>query len=196
MRCAQASATVDKTAFRTELKRREAALTTEERQSSDVRLRERFLAEPVVRAVRSILLFAGMGAEVDTGPLLEHLARAGKQVLLPRCLPGHEMEARRYDAAKLVRHRYGMLEPAATCPVVERAAIDLILVPALCYDERCMRMGRGGGFYDRYLSGYTGHTIGLCRDALLCAAVPADSWDRPVELVLTETRRFVHESGR
>lgn len=187
---------MDKTAFRTELKRREAALTPEERQIGDGLLRERFLAEPVVRAARTILLFAGMGAEVDTGPLLEHLTRAGKQVLLPRCLPGHEMEARRYDAAKLVRHRYGMLEPAATCPVVERAAIDLILVPALCYDERCMRMGRGGGFYDRYLAGYTGHTIGLCRDALLCAAVPADSWDRPVELVLTETRRFVHESGR
>ena len=168
---------MDKTAFRTELKRREAALTTEERQSSDGLLRERFLAEPIVRAARTILLFAGMGAEVD-------------------CLPGHEMEARLYDAAKLVRHRYGMLEPGATCPVVERAAIDLILVPALCYDERCMRMGRGGGFYDRYLAGYTGHTIGLCRDALLCAAVPADSWDRPVELVLTETRRFVHESGR
>ena len=187
---------MDKTAFRTELKRREAALTTEERQSSDGLLRERFLAEPIVRAARTILLFAGMGAEVDTGPLLEHLAQADKQVLLPRCLPGHEMEARLYDAAKLVRHRYGMLEPGATCQVVELAPIDLILVHELCYDELCMLMGRGGGFYDRYLAGYTGHTIGLCRDALLCAAVPADSWDRPVELVLTETRRFVHESGR
>ena len=74
---------MDKTAFRTELKRREAALTTEERQSSDGLLRERFLAEPIVRAARTILLFAGMGAEVDTGPLLEHLAQADKQVTPP-----------------------------------------------------------------------------------------------------------------
>ena len=184
---------MDKTAFRTELKRREAALTTEERQSSDGLLRERFLAEPIVRAARTILLFAGMGAEVDTGPLLEHLARAGKQVLLPRCLPGHEMEARLYDAAKLVRHRYGMLEPGATCPVVERAAIDLILVPALCYDERCMRMGRGGGFYDRYLADHGGMTVGLCREALLCDAVPVDPWDRPVQCVVTEYDRFMKE---
>ncbi len=196
MRCARASAIVDKTAFRTELKRREAALTAEERQISDARLRERFLANPIVCSAQTILLFAGMGAEVDTAPLLEHLAQAARQILLPRCLPGHGMEARLYDPARLVRHRYGMLEPDTTCPVVERSEIDLILVPALCYDAHCMRMGRGGGFYDRYLAGYTGHTIGLCRDALLCAAVPADDWDRPVELVLTETRRFVHENRR
>ena len=176
---------MDKTAFRTELKRREAALTTEERQSSDGLLRERFLAEPIVRAARTILLFAGMGAEVDTGPLLEHLAQADKQVLLPRCLPGHEMEARLYDAAKLVRHRYGMLEPGATCPVVERAAIDLILVPALCYDERCMRMGRGGGFYDRFLAAEPHPTIALCYAFQLLPQLETEAHDIPVDAVLS-----------
>ena len=186
------SAIVDKAQFRAQLKRREAALTPEMCQRSDAELRERFLAERAVQSARSVLLFAGMGAEVDTAPLLTALHDAGKRVLLPRCLPGHEMEARLYDPNRLKRHRYGMLEPNTDCSAADKSEIDLILVPALCYDRQCRRMGRGGGFYDRYLADFTGRTIGLCRDALLCDAVPTDSLDRPVELVLTETRRFIY----
>ena len=185
---------MDKAQFRTALKEREAALTQEMRQRSDAELRERFLAERAVQSARTLLLFAGMGAEVDTAPLLTALHDVGKRVLLPRCLPGHEMEARLYDPNRLTRHRYGMLEPDTDCPVADKSEINLILVPALCYDRQCRRMGRGGGFYDRYLEEFTGRTIGLCRDALLCDAVPTDAWDRPVELVLTETQRF--EIGR
>lgn len=190
------SATVDKAAFRAQVKQREAALTPEERRSSDAELRERFLAEGAVQNADTILLFAGMGAEVDTAPLLDALTAAGKRVVLPRCLPGHEMEARCYDPDRLTRHRYGMLEPDTGCPVAEKREIDLILVPALCYDRQCRRMGRGGGFYDRYLADYSGYTIGLCRDALLCDSLPVDVWDRPVELVLTESRRMERRSFR
>ena len=181
---------MDKAQFRAALKKREAALTPEMRQRSDAELRERFLAERAVQSAQTILLFAGMGAEADTAPLLTALHDAGKQVLLPRCLPRHEMEARLYDPNRLKRHRYGILEPDTTCPVVDKAEINLILVPALCYDRQCRRMGRGGGFYDRYLADFTGRTIGLCRDALLCECLPVDEWDRPVELVLTEKRRL------
>ena len=145
-----------------------------------------------------------MGLEVDTGPLLEALTERDKKLCLPRCLPGHAMEARRYDSARLIRHRYGMLEPDEHCPVVEKSRIDLILVPALCYDRSCFRLGRGGGFYDRqnhrvgygggfydrYLADYTGITIGLCREALLCDKVPVEPWDRKTDLVLTERQQF------
>lgn len=180
----------DKAAFRAGWRQREQALTRMELAESDVCLRRRFLELPQVERAASVLLFSGMGAEVDTRPLLEELSRQGKRVLLPRCLPRGGMEARRYDPDKLVRHQYGMLEPAPDCERVEKDGIDLILVPALCYDTRCYRMGRGGGYYDRYLADFAGATVGLCRDALLCAAVPRDPWDRPVGLVLTETKRF------
>ena len=54
-------------------------------------------------------------------------------------------------------------------------------------------MGRGGGFYDRYLADHGGMTVGLCREALLCDAVPVDPWDRPVQCVVTEYDRFMKE---
>lgn len=176
----------EKAAFRAELRAREQRIPEAERLESDRMLCERFLALPQVARAETLLLFAGMGAEVDTRPVLARLARRGKTVLLPRCLPGSEMEARRWVPGHLVRHRYGMLEPDAGCARVEKAGIDLILVPALCYDRQGFRMGRGGGFYDRYLADYSGFTVGLCRDALLCEAVPRQAWDRRVDLVLTE----------
>lgn len=180
----------DKAAFRAEWKRRERELSPGELAESNGRLCRRFLALPQVEEARTVLLFFGMGAEVDTRPLLEELTRRGKRVLLPRCLSQGQMEARRYAPDRLTRHQYGMLEPGQDCERVEKSGIDLILVPALCYDTQCYRMGRGGGFYDRYLTGFAGATVGLCRDALLCGGVPREPWDRPVELVLTETKRF------
>ncbi len=167
---------------------RERALDDDARRESDETLRQRFLSLPQLEAAQTVLLFAGMGREVDTLPLLTELERRGKQVLLPRCLPDHGMEARRYAPERLLRHPYGMLEPDPQyCQRVEPEEVDLILVPALCYDRHRFRMGRGGGYYDRYLIACTGFTVGLCRDRLLCDAVPREPWDRPVELVVTET---------
>lgn len=183
----------DKSAFRAAMRAREATIPEIERQESDRLLRAQFLVLDEVKRAQTLLLFYGMGYEVDTRPLLDALRAQGKRVLLPRCLPGHLMEARLYDPVRLRQHRYGMWEPDETCPVVERDDIDLILVPALCYDRQGRRMGRGGGFYDRYLAEYGGVTVGLCREALLCDTVPVDPWDRPVQCVLTEHDRFMKE---
>ena len=68
---------------------------------------------------------------------------------------------------------------------MERAAIDLILVPALCYDERCMRMGRGGGFYDRFLAAEPHPTIALCYAFQLLPQLETEAHDIPVDAVLS-----------
>ena len=71
----------------------------------------------------------------------------------------------------------------------------LILVPALCYDRLCRRLGQGGGYYDRYLAGYGGATVGLCREGLLQEAVPVEAHDRPVDCVLTERETILRPGG-
>ena len=167
----------------------EQSLTPAQRAESDALLFERFLALPQTAESGTIFLFYGMGAEPDTRQPLPVLLRQGKTVLLPRCLPGHRLELRRYRGEEhLLRHRYGMLEPDDSCPPALPEEAELALVPALCYDEAGMRMGRGGGYYDRFLTGFPGKTVGLCRDALLQRRVPTEEHDRGVHLVLTETR--------
>lgn len=164
-------------------------MTLEQRTESDTLLFRRFLSLPSVRQCSTLLLFYGMGAEPDTRQLFPALLETGKQLLLPRCLPGHQMELRLYRGkSHLIRHRYGMLEPDDSCPMLSPQAVELALVPALCYDETGMRLGRGGGYYDRFLPTFPGKTIGLCRDRFLQTKLPALPHDVGVELVLTETR--------
>lgn len=169
-----------------------AALSPERRAESDRALGAAFLALPQAARAETVLLFLGVGTEPDTRPILTALLERGKRLLLPRCLPGRRLEARTVTGtAGLVPGAYGIPEPGEDCPAVERDRIDLILVPALCYDERRFRLGQGGGYYDRYLAGYAGETAGLCRDALLLEEVPTEPHDQPVDLVLTETRRLL-----
>ncbi len=176
----------EKAALRRSVK--DTILPPGEKAHSDTLLLERFLAlSPVVQA-SSLLLFYGVDTEPDTVRLLEPLAAMGKTLALPRCLPHRGMEARLYrGTSHLLPGPFGIPEPDTACPVIARDRFDVILVPALCCDRLCYRLGHGGGYYDRYLSGYSGLTVALCRDKLLQTSLPADRLDIPVGLVLTET---------
>ena len=181
----------EKERLRRALREKERRLTRAALSASDRLLTERFLALPEVTAARTVLLYSSMGAEPDTGALLEELTARGKRVALPRCLPERRMETRQYlPEIPLIRHKFGMMEPGEKHPIIEKEEIDLILVPAQTYDAHGMRLGKGGGYYDRYLSDFSGWTVGLCRDVLLQEQVPAEVHDLPVELVLTETQVF------
>ena len=67
---------------------------------------------------------------------------------------------------------------------------DLILVPALAYDRAGRRLGRGGGYYDRFLARVDCCTVGLIRAAFLLDALPAEWNDVPVSAVITEDGVF------
>ena len=165
-----------------------AALSPPERIAGDESLFRRFLALPQVAATRTILLYHGMDTEPDTVRLLPPLWDIGKQVCLPRCLPGNQMEARLVQRdSTLVRHPYGMLEPGPDCPLIPPDQIDLVLVPGLAFDRSGGRLGRGGGYYDRWLAGFSGVTAALCRDGLLMESIPRLPHDLGVNLVVTET---------
>lgn len=177
----------EKAALRRTVK--EFSITPEEKAVSDEGLFERFLALPPVKAASSLLLFYGVGSEPETARLLEPLTAAGKTVALPRCLPCGGMEARRYlGPSHLSPDAFGIPEPDDACPILERDSFDVILVPNLCCDKACYRLGHGGGYYDRYLPGFPGLTVSLCRDKLLQPALPHEPHDVPMGLVVTETR--------
>ena len=154
-------------------------------------LLDAFLALPEVKAARTILLFYGVGREPDTTELIETLWAQDKTVLLPRCLPKRGMEARRIvPGARLVYSTYGIPEPDQECPVVGQDRIELILVPNLCCDKQGYRLGHGGGYYDRYLAGYSGMTVSLCPEEWLQEQLPREDYDLPIRLVLTETKEW------
>ena len=148
----------------------------------------RFLALPQVESARTIFAFWGIpGREPETGRLVQALTARGKRVGLPRMLPEHRMEVRLYDPAIPLRSvSFGIQEPGEDCPLIAREEIDLILVPAVCYDRRGYRLGFGGGYYDRWLEHFSGSRVGLCRSSILQQQVPIEAHDTRVDTLITE----------
>ena len=183
----------DKAALRRQVRLTLECLSPEAVRRGDDALFAAFSALPQVEAASTLFAFWGIpGREPDTGRLIRALTARGKRVGLPRMLPGRQREVRLYEPDRpLVPASFGILEPLADAPLLARPDIDLALVPAVCYDRSGFRLGFGGGYYDRWLSGFSGFTVGLCRDCVLQDRVPTEDHDCRVDLLLTETRRFL-----
>ena len=197
------------TAEKAGLRRRAGALlkglSPQARRESDDALFARFLALPQVAAADTLLLYHGMGTEPDTARLLPALRAMGKRVCLPRCLPGQGLEARLVgpDSA-LVPHPFGMLEPGADCPPVERDRIDLILVPGLAFDRTGNRMGYGGLApadlrADLFKLGHHGQRDGISPGQIRIiaprAVVCCASSDRRYNSAAPELLRMISDTG-
>ena len=182
------SVTAEKAALRRRILAQLAGLSPAERERSDAMLFERFLQLPQVQNSRRLLLFLGVpGREPDTARLLPRLLASGYQLALPRMLPEHGMEFRRYDPDRpLVQARFGIREPGEDCPLVAKDWGEVILVPGAAFDREGCRLGFGGGYYDRWLPGFPGFRVGLCREAALQDRLPREPHDCRVDRVLTE----------
>lgn len=166
-----------------ELRRRAAALPKADASAQF----ERFQALPQVEAADTVLVFYGIGRELDTVPLIRTLMERGKRVALPVCLPHRGMEARIImDVDQLVPNRYGIPEPDDACPVVDKADIAVALIPHLLCDREGYRLGWGGGYYDRWLPDFQGLTVSICPADRLEDRLPREEFDVPVQLVLTD----------
>jgi 5-formyltetrahydrofolate cyclo-ligase len=93
-----------------------------------------------------------------------------------------------YDAQRLVRHRFGMLEPDADLPIVAAATLDVVLVPGVAFDRQGGRMGFGGGFYDGFLPTTDALRVGITFDDCLVDAIPCDEHDQRMDWIVTPTQ--------
>ena len=173
------------------VKNRLRNLRQERRQESDRQLIERFFDHEWVKEANTVFAYYGVGTEIQTADLLRHLLQLEKRVLLPRTFGNGQMEAvELVDLKTLADGGMGIPEPTVG-QVVPKEEIDLILVPNLCCDRRGHRLGQGGGYYDRYLADFDGRTMALCRHVTLFDRLLVQSFDQPVQRVVTEREELV-----
>ncbi|MFD3452735.1 5-formyltetrahydrofolate cyclo-ligase [Streptomyces sp. NPDC058691] len=150
-------------------------------------------------ASQTVAAYVSMGAEPGTRALLEALRERGERVLLPVLLPDNDLDWGRYEGPDaLVRTERGLYEP--TGPRLGPEAVTgahTVLLPGLAVDARGLRLGRGGGSYDRVLArleaaGATPALVVLLYGHEVLERVPAEPHDRPVDAVVTPdgVRRF------
>ena len=179
---------------RTETLRRREALTPKARTRLSQHIVDSTMRWIQCEGFDAVMLYLSMRSEVETAGLLEGLLSLGKQVCAPVVDTERlELIPRRIRSIKteLVRHRYGMLEPNATCPIFPTEHLQLIVVPGIAFDRNGYRLGYGKGFYDRFLMECP-HvvTIGLAYQIQLVGNTFPQAWDMPVQHIFTETGRI------
>jgi 5-formyltetrahydrofolate cyclo-ligase len=150
------------------------------------------LATPEVRRAATVAAYVSVGREPGTGVLLDALVAAGKRVIVPLLQADNDLDWAAYAGAdSLAPAGRGLLEP--TTPPLGPDAVataDVVVVPGLAVDPTGLRLGRGGGSYDRALGRVPVGTFTcvVLNDDELLDAVPAAPHDRRVAAAVTEAR--------
>ncbi|HEU4515328.1 MAG TPA: 5-formyltetrahydrofolate cyclo-ligase [Nocardioidaceae bacterium] len=183
------SSTAQKVALRDQLltARRRHPLSAAREDAEEIA--EHLLAAPEVRRAATIAAYISLSNEPGTGPLVERLHELGRRIILPVLMPDNDLDWAVYQGpTALAPASRGLLEP--TGPRLGPDAVataDVVLCPGLAVDRDGIRLGRGGGSYDRAL---TRVPVGTFVCTVLYAEeildrVPAEEHDRPVTAVVT-----------
>ncbi|WP_427920674.1 5-formyltetrahydrofolate cyclo-ligase [Streptomyces sp. cg40] len=171
-------------------------LTADDVREAAVALADRALELPELAHARTVAAYVSVGGEPGTLALLDALRARDVDVLLPVLLPDNDLDWGAYDGeGSLDRVQHGgkmaLFEPSGERlgPDAVTAA-DVVLLPGLAVDGRGMRLGRGGGSYDRVLArleraGAYPALVVLLYDSEVVARVPAEAHDRPVRAAVT-----------
>jgi 5-formyltetrahydrofolate cyclo-ligase len=147
-----AQTTAQKIALRDQLVTARRRLSLPELREAAEAIAAHLLAAEPVRRAATVAAYVSVGSEPGTGPLLDALLDAGRRVILPVLLPDNDLDWA-VHTGPLLSARRGLLEPPG--PRLSPDAIataDVVLVPGLAVDGTGMRLGRGGGSYDRALA--------------------------------------------
>ncbi len=176
----------DKKSLRAEVRRRIKLMSDEEKQRNAATIFAKVEAAVAFANANCIALFVAMWDEVPTTETLERWRAMGKRVVVPR-VEGDVMRYYDYHPDKMAVGAFGIIEPTGD-DEVSAEAIDLMIVPARTFTPKGDRMGRGGGFYDKYmaLSGFRAVKYGVAFGCQIFDSLPTDPHDIPVDKVFTD----------
>lgn len=135
-----------------------------------------------------ILCYISTEIEVDTLSFINYCLENGKKVAVPKCTP-EKMDFYLIESlSDTATGMYGINEPKDYCRKLsyEEMGNSLCLVPALAFNTEGYRIGYGKGYYDKFLSRYTGNTLGLCYSGFIRDDIPVDEFDKQITEVITD----------
>ena len=149
------------------------------------------------RRATCVMLYLAKAPELDLDEAIEALLEAGVAIAVPKVdETGHSMQPvhlPNLDPSGMTVDRFGIRTPAAPTPF-DAASLEVVVVPGLAFDTHGGRLGRGAGFYDRFLKRLETRPfrIGTCFNAQLMTALPTAAHDEPMDAILTEETSFFH----
>lgn len=167
-----------------------SALSAEERAAQSAAIVKKLIASDEFKNAGVIMIYRALGAEVDLRALEAAADSCGKHLLYPLCISKTDMiplEPENSDA--WFCGSYGISEPVREkSKEYAPEEIDLVICPCTAFDEKCRRIGMGGGYYDRFLPKcQNARVIAVAFEAQKAEYIPAMPWDQAMEKVYTET---------
>jgi len=186
---------MSKSALRKQIQERVASMNPDKKKSASQAICAQLSTIASIVHADSIFTYLPLQDEVDLRQIIELWIDESRTVCVPlihweeKTMRGGLLTSLDDDA--LLETRHGIKEPRARHPL-QADCIDVILVPGVGFDQGGGRLGRGGGFYDRFLAhARPPIVIGVCFDEQLVDAVPRESHDQRMTIVVTPTNVLV-----
>lgn len=155
----------------------------------DTKLTENFLSLEEYKSCETLFIYISCDFECDTRKIIEQAFADGKKVAVPKCL-NHSGDMEFYYIKSfddLETGMYGILEPdEARCEQAVSFDEGLCVVPGLCFDLLHYRVGFGKGYYDRFLRGFRGVSVGICFSKYTINEIPRGAFDTNTDILVTE----------
>lgn len=177
------------------LRARRAAISDDRLAQISARICEHVQRQALWRDARGVLMYLPMQGEVDVSALGRAASAAGKVIMLPRVdwqTRSMQIVAVESWPEIVERDSRGVPVPPAGSVTAELSRLDAVVIPGLGFDESGGRLGRGGGFYDRFLGDLSRVQpetvlIGVSAQELIVDRIPAGAMDVPVRWLASET---------
>lgn len=190
---------MEKQQLRKKIKQRLSVLSEEQREQSDAAISAAVLASSWWQQARTVFCYVSAAEEIDTYPLLKAALAQHKQLAVPLITGPGQMEARLLSSlAELHPDRYGIPAPPPHSPLLPAPEIELIIVPGLAFARHSLlRLGRGGGYYDRFLASCPARRLALAREVqLVDGDFPAAAHDLPMDVLISEQVVYLNNDAR
>lgn len=177
------------------LRKRLATLRDDEsdREQKSQRISDGALALPELCKAVCVGCYASVGSEVDTWELLKKLLLLRKRLFLPYCDSNQMALCEICSLDELEVGSFGILEPKNELRTLSERRLpddelDVLIIPGVGFDRSGMRLGRGKGFYDRFLSALPASVlrVGLAFECQVIDKLPAEAHDAKMDVVITE----------
>ena len=176
-----------KTRLRSDLRQRRNSLNSAQQDTAAQALIHSVVTLPNWASAQRIALYLAADGEIDTR-VLENTARGlAKELFLPLITDNRLCFAQWHEKVRLSSNRYNIAEPPANAVHCPASDLDIIFLPTVGWDEHGGRLGMGGGFYDRTLSGLSGPLlVGLAHENQQVDEIPLERWDVALDYVATD----------
>ena len=184
--------------LRQQIRAQRRALSAQQQKSHSQSVAKQLTNSALFLRSRRIAFYLSEDGEIDLTPILNRAHKMGKECFLPVIHKGPKYTlwfCKYQPGDRLIPNRFGINEPDyLKHPPVKPWGLDLILMPLVAFDAECNRLGMGGGYYDRTINFL--HTrnrwrspclMGVAHDCQKVGKLPVQSWDIPLQGVVTES---------